>query len=171
MTVEECLALHRTSRKNNVAIDVVSFGAVDENDKLIEVLLYGDGPIPEAFNPDEDNNHLVRIVQGQGSVVEGIAQSPVVRGDDAAGGAMDGAGFEFGVDPEMDPELAMALKLSMEEEMARQAKNNSNNKASDEDTQMEVDATPAGDEEDEDALLQQAIALSMQQQQSGDAPK
>merc|ERR1712238_366457 len=96
-----------------------------------------------------------------------------------------------GVDPNMDPELAMALRVSMEEERARQERQNAaantddsggttvavEASAADGDS-MEVDveveaATPiiatlvvttastAVDTVDEDALLQQALAMSM----------
>lgn len=151
-------------RKNNIAVDVVSFGAVAENDAALEALLYGEETENAAAIQDgEDGSRLVRVFQGQGSIVETIASSPVIRGTASANGGdgANGAGFEFGVDPEMDPELAMALKLSMEEEMARQAAQSKQ--------QPEEAAEPAGqmevDEEDEDALLQQAIAMSMQDQQ------
>lgn len=150
-------------RKNNIAVDVVSFGAVAENDTALEALLYGEETEnAAAIQEGEDGSRLIRVFQGQGSIVETIASSPVVRGVAAANDGANGAGFEFGVDPEMDPELAMALKLSMEEEMTRQA--NQTGKQPEEvaeptDVQMEVD------EEDEDALLQQAIAMSMHDQQ------
>jgi 26S proteasome regulatory subunit N10 len=160
---DDCLSLHKTMRKNNIAVDVVSFGAVAENDTALEALLYGEETENAAAIQDgEDGSRLVRVFQGQGSIVETIAASPVVRGVASTdGGDANGAGFEFGVDPEMDPELAMALKLSMEEEMARQAAQSKQQpeEAGEPAIQMEVD------EEDEDALLQQAIAMSMQDQQ------
>ncbi|TKY55924.1 26S proteasome non-ATPase regulatory subunit 4-like [Spatholobus suberectus] len=98
----------------------------------------------------------------------------------AAGGV---SGFEFGVDPNLDPELALALRVSMEEERARQeaaAKKASEDaskqekggeqQASPEDTTMAERASAAAAEaetkrtdltDDENALLQQALAMSM----------
>lgn len=166
---EECLALHLALRKNNIALDLVSFGPVTENDGLVETLVWGEDVEAgqAAMEGNEDASHLLRILPGQGSIVEAVASSAVVRGEGAAGGSGAQGGFEFGVDPEMDPELALALKLSMEEEQARQAALSGGKKTEEpEDNGMDVDeAGPAGvDEEDEDALLQQAIALSMQDQ-------
>lgn len=153
-------------RKNNIAVDVISFGAVSENDTALEALLYGEETENAAAIQDgEDGSRLVRVFQGQGSIVETIAASPVVRGVAAANGGdgASGSGFEFGVDPEMDPELAMALKLSMEEEMNRQA--NQTKQQPEEEVAEAADAQMDVDEEDEDALLQQAIAMSMLDQQ------
>lgn len=165
LTKEDCLSLHKNMRKNNIAVDVVSFGSVAENDAALEALLYEEeAENAAAIQDGEDGSRLVRVFQGQGSIVETIASSPVVRGVAAANGG-DGAsdaGFEFGVDPEMDPELAMALKLSMEEEMNRQA---NQSKQQPEEISEPADAQMDVDEEDEDALLQQAIAMSMLDQQ------
>jgi 26S proteasome regulatory subunit N10 len=167
---EECLALHLALRKNNIALDLVSFGPVTENDSLLETLVWGEDVEAgqAAMEGNEDASHLLRILPGQRSIVEAVASSAVVRGEGGAAGGAPG-GFEFGVDPEMDPELALALKLSMEEEQARQASLAGSKKTDagekEQDNDMDVDeAAAAADEEDEDALLQQAIALSMQDQ-------
>jgi 26S proteasome regulatory subunit N10 len=104
-------------------------------------------------------------------------------GDGSGVGVGGGDAFaEYGgVDPSMDPELAMALRVSMEEERARQervaaaataaaaneSKENEGGDATSGEDRMEVAAVDAGhgnnmDElTDEDALLQQALAMSM----------
>lgn len=157
---EEALKLNKVLRKNNIALDVVSFGAATENDALLETILYGDDPSQqEQHQEGEDASRLLRVFQGQGSVVEAVSSSPIVRGSAAA--ANGGAGFEFGVDPEMDPELAMALKLSMEEEMQRQTKEKPAEGAGGPEDFADAMEVDAADGEDEDAALQQAIAMSM----------
>merc|ERR1711892_515261 len=79
-------------------------------------------------------------------------------------GGSSGAGFEFGVNPDDDPELALALRVSMEEQRARQVAEGG-----------AVEA-PAGDEtqgaseneSSEEALLQRALAMSMDTGDTGD---
>jgi len=109
-----------------------------------------------------------------------------------AGAAEGGAPYEFGVDPNMDPELALALRVSLEEERARQnvvegaagatAAGPSGASDSAGGAAAEAKGTKPGEgpaaaattaaaagaegmELDEDALLQQALALSMQADQ------
>lgn len=112
-------------------------------------------------------------------------------GATAGGGAGGGGADDFGgVDPNMDPELAMALRVSMEEERARQESEAAADPAPDagaaaSNTGMDVDtsgsgataaaasamAAPAdsvapgaaavGGESEDEELLQQALALSM----------
>lgn len=94
-------------------------------------------------------------------------------------------GFEFGVDPNLDPELALALRMSMEDERARQAAAERAAAASapsataaqastanagaavapataDAATLHGDDGATPMEEDDADALLQQALAISMQ---------
>jgi len=114
----------------------------------------------------------------------------------AGAGAEAGGGFsDFGgIDPNMDPELAMALRVSMEEERARQerataasAEASATQETKTEDTEMEdatggssgdapVDGAAAPSEADlglseEEALLQQAIAMSMNEGTNEDESK
>lgn len=166
----------KTLRKNNIAIDIITFGDVDANDKVLEALMASEEG-KSIGEEDEEGNHMARIIPGQGSIVEAISRSPIIRSSSANGAAT--GDFEFGVDPEMDPELALALKLSMEEEKARQAKavatagsgdnadtGETNPSASVEPMEVDSQSADAGfenvEDEDEDALLQQAIALSME---------
>eukprot|EP00897_Mesotaenium_endlicherianum_P000497 jgi/Mesen1/10448/ME000082S09953 len=117
-------------KKNNVALDIVSFG--DEDDSKSSKL----AALLEAVNSN-DNSHLVHVPPGPAVLSDVIISSPIFTGDGeggsgfaaaaaagaaaaatAAGGAPDG--YDFGVDPNLDPELALALRVSMEEERARQ---------------------------------------------------
>lgn len=187
-------------KKNNVAIDVVALGELEENEgKLKELVDAANG------NNEEKLCHLVTIPTGvlPSDVLIG---SPIVHGGGdggmggMAGGGGSGGGMDAfadfgGVDPNMDPELAMALRVSMEEERARQerlarqqaeaaAQNEENNDvdaaaAAGVGGEMDVDKTqedtnaPSAsdfnsadyDMGDEDALLQQALAMSMAESQ------
>jgi 26S proteasome regulatory subunit N10 len=179
-------------KKNNVAIDVVALGELDENEtKLKDLVDAANG------NNDEKLCHLVTIPTGvlPSDVLIG---SPIVHGGSGgdggdamagnASGGMDGFAEFGGVDPNMDPELAMALRVSMEEERARQERlareqqaeagqNDesktgvaTNDQGVDGAGDMDIDkvqgetATSSGDMGDmgdEDALLQQALDMSM----------
>ena len=107
------------------------------------------------------------------------------------GGGGDAFAEYGGIDPNMDPELAMALRVSMEEERARQERataaaaaeggaeeSKDGDEAKQEGMEVDADGKPAaeasapaaaapdaaaamGGAEDEDALLQQALAMSM----------
>ena len=173
----------RQLRKNNVAIDVVAMGELEENEERLRELV-------EAANgrSDEGNRtcHLVTIPAGV-LPSDVLASSPIVHGGagGGGGGGMGGdvgvgggadAGFgafaDFGgVDPNMDPELAMALRISMEEERARQERAAAAaQEGGGTDAEM-ADSAPGGASaggpamdlglSEEEALLQQALAMSM----------
>ena len=81
----------------------------------------------------------------------------LLQGEDGIGAPAAG-GFEFGVNPDDDPELALALRVSMEEQRARQQAEGGGGGA------PEGGATPmatAEDESSEEAMLQRALAMSM----------
>lgn len=199
-------------KKNNIFIDVVALGELEENEpKLRDLVDAANGTAAAAANAGEGEApertcHLVTIPAGV-LPSDVLVTSPILRGDGgggggggvaaaAAGGAVGGGGNSFaefgGVDPSMDPELAMAIRVSMEEERARQERmaaaanesaGNQEEKSGDEPAEggaapasaggaaeaepMDVAAPAAavggGEEEmnDEDALLQQALAMSM----------
>ncbi|KAL3809809.1 hypothetical protein ACHAXA_002379, partial [Cyclostephanos tholiformis] len=128
------------------------------------------------------------ILRGDGG--GGMGMGGGGMGGMAGAGSGGGGGFaEFGgVDPSMDPELAMALRVSMEEERARQervaaaaaaaASGGEEAKTGDEAdggilaaAAESTDATASavdesGEMNDEDALLQQALAMSMAENQA-----
>mmetsp|Transcript_38400 Transcript_38400/g.80783 ORF Transcript_38400/g.80783 Transcript_38400/m.80783 type:complete len:438 (+) Transcript_38400:180-1493(+) len=198
-------------KKNNVFIDVIALGELEENEpKLRELVDAANGTNTAASNEEggaERTCHLVTIPAGV-LPSDVLVTSPILRGDGggmgggaaASGGGGGGGGDGFaefgGVDPNMDPELAMALRVSMEEERARQervaaaaaAESGNSGEEKTEDAAaadgaaaaegaggaaaepMDVAApSPAadGDMNDEDALLQQALAMSMAENQGG----
>lgn len=108
--------------------------------------------------------------------------SPILHGDEAGisatGGAAGGQFSEYGgINPGNDPELAMALKISLEEEKAKQKaqepKQADSNQApaatpgQGQSSGMEVDQKE--EEFDEEYYLQQAIKLSMMEDEANEA--
>lgn len=180
-------------KKNNVALDVVDFGETDDEkpeklEALISAVNSSDSShivhVPPGENALSDVLISTPIFTGEegGS---GFAASA------AAAAATGATGYDFGVDPNVDPELALALRLSMEEERARQeaiakkAAEESSGETKDHASSSNSDsvmaeAEPASNasaddkrdlpKEDEDAqLLQQALAMSMDEGASGAA--
>lgn len=176
-------------KKNNVFIDVIAMGELGENEPKLKELV--DAANGSSANEEgaERNCHLVTIPAGV-LPSDVLISSPIFRGDAApmgadmggAAAAGGGGGDNFaeygGVDPNMDPELAMALRVSMEEERARQerasaaaAESNQEEKSGDEDAAAtsnveSMEGITDGVENDEDALLQQALAMSMAENQA-----
>ncbi|KAG8712314.1 hypothetical protein FRC11_000480 [Ceratobasidium sp. 423] len=167
--------LAKKLKKNNVAVDVVSFGEEDVNDALLRAFV-------DNLN-SSDNSHLLSIPSGANMLIsDAILSSPILAGEDGIppggmGGEAGGSNqFEFGVDPSLDPELAMALRISMEEERARQAAAAGTSGAtvpslpqvpeSVEPTSHVAaqETVPSMEEDEEDALLAQALALSREEQ-------
>jgi 26S proteasome regulatory subunit N10 len=165
-------------KKNNVAIDIVALGELEANEgKLRELVDAANGRADE-----ERTCHLVTIpsgvlpsdvlanspILGAGGAYAG--QAAVAMASGAAGGGEAGGGGGFadfgGIDPNMDPELAMALRISMEEERARQERVSAAEPEGDDANMADAAAAAtavaaeAGLSEEE-ALLQQALAMSM----------
>ncbi|CAI9763597.1 unnamed protein product [Fraxinus pennsylvanica] len=172
----------RKLKKNSVALDVVNFGEEDEGKtEKLEALV-------AAVN-NNDSSHVVHVPPGPSALSDVLISTPIFTGDGeggsgfaaAAAAASGVSGFEFGVDPNLDPELALALRVSMEEERARQEA--AAKKASEEATKQEGGEHSASQDatisenvntattepenktkdlmDDENALLQQALAMSM----------
>jgi len=167
----DLVRLGKRLKKNNIAVDIVNFGEEAENTEKLEAFT-------GAVNSNE-NSHLVTVPPGPHILSDILISSPIISGDGEGGSTMGGIstgtsdfGSFGGVDPHLDPELALALKVSMEEERARQeerkkAETQAESKPSEppsksEESSKEVEMTESPDN-DED-LLQQAIALSMQQE-------
>jgi 26S proteasome regulatory subunit N10 len=119
--------LGKKLKKNNVAIDVVSFGEDEVNRARLEALV-------EAAQGSGDASHLVAIPPSGRMMSDTLLSTAVIMGDDAgptgAGGAEAGGaggagaggagGFEFGFNEELDPELALVLRISAEEARAHE---------------------------------------------------
>ena len=176
-------------KKNNVAIDVVAMGELEQNEERLRELV--DAANGRSDDGAERTCHLVTIPAGV-LPSDVLASSPIVHGGSggsafaasAAAASAGGMGGDFGggafaefggVDPNMDPELAMALRVSMEEERARQERVAAQAAEQQESKDAEMaDAGASGPPADaplaaamdiglseEEALLQQALAMSM----------
>lgn len=155
-------------KKNNVAVDVISLGEFEGNAEKLQDFV-------TAANSSEDNSHFMEVAPG---VVpsDAILSSPLVFMGHTYGSSVGGGGegvvaggaaggFEEygGIDPSMDPELAMAIRCSMEEMRAQTGAGNADASAG---GAPVTSAAPGGaavgeGEEDEETLMQQALALSM----------
>lgn len=170
-------------KKNSVALDVVNFGEEDESKtEKLEALV-------AAVNNNE-SSHIVHVPPGPNALSDVLISTSIFTGDGEGGSGFAAAaaaaggvsGFDFGVDPNLDPELALALRVSMEEERARQeaaAKKAAEEAAKQEKGESQIasqdvnmaDNAAAGTSksenkaatlmDDENALLQQALAMSM----------
>ena len=159
---------------------MIVLGELEENEpKLRELVDAANGN-----SEGERNCHLVTIPSGV-LPSDILISSPILAGEGGGGGgamgaAAAGGGDAFaeygGIDPNMDPELAMVLRVSMEEERARQerAAAAANEANGGEESKTEAAAAAGGDGasnanmedmSDEDALLQQALAMSMAENQ------
>ncbi|CAN1276480.1 26S proteasome non-ATPase regulatory subunit 4 homolog [Linum perenne] len=170
-------------KKSSVSLDIVDFGEEDDGKpEKLEALL-------TAVN-NNDSSHIVHIPPGPNALSDVLISTPVFTGDGEGGsgfvpaGPAAGGDYDFGVDPNIDPELALALRVSMEEERARQeaaakraAEEASTHEKGDGESSKSQDTTMADtatatagatdsaepmEQSEVDALLQQAIALSMQ---------
>lgn len=142
-------------KKNNVSIDVVAFGDLND-DTTSKLRAFND-----AVNGGE-GSHLELVQPGPNLLSDIIVGSPILAGETGGmgGGAAatggEGAGgeaggnFEFGVDPTMDPELALALRMSMEEENARQERDRKTTDTQEGKTQLE--SVPEGEGENQPLL-------------------
>jgi len=166
-------------KKNNIAVDVVVLGDRDGNADKLRAFV-------DAANAN-DNSNLVAIPAG---VVPSdvLISSPVIQGKDSGGGGSGesstggggGGGGSFqefgGIDPNLDPELAMALRISMEEERARQeAAASADGAAAEASPAASTEEAPAASTpktpeaptddamDEDDALLQEALAMSMKE--------
>ncbi|XP_073058094.1 26S proteasome non-ATPase regulatory subunit 4 homolog isoform X1 [Primulina eburnea] len=175
----------RKLKKNSVSLDIINFGEEDgEKAEKLEALLSAVNNndsshivhVPPGPSALSDVLISTPIFTGDGEGGSGFAAAAAAA---AAGGV---SGFDFGVDPNLDPELALALRVSMEEERARQEA--AAKKAAEEAAKQDVgeqqsnsqDVTMAenvnsgttvpenktrGLMDDDNALLQQALEMSM----------
>ena len=162
--------LAKKMKKNNVSIDFVSFGELDED--ITRKLT--------AFNENiksGEGSHLAIIQPGPGLLSDQLITSPILNGDGSSGvgaGAGGGGGegssgdpsqFEFGIDPSLDPELALALRMSMEDEKARVEREN---KAKAEaEGKPALESVPEGDEAKQPLLNKDGEANSKDKKKDG----
>ncbi len=163
-TLQKC---GRQLKKNNIALDVVCLGELEENEPLAQELVNAANGVGDS---GERTCHLVTVPPGvlPSDVLVG---SPIVAGNAAAAamavagiggggaGGVDAFAEYGGVDPNMDPELAMALRVSMEEERVRQERMAAERAAAAANTSEEGKAP--------DDHQQQTISGTTEQQEAG----
>ena len=187
---DELAAVGKKLRKCNVAVDVVSFGDVEANRPKLEAFM--------ASVNKNNNSNLVEIEPGANlaDVLCGTAifnqDGPAVGSGFAAAAAAAQSQAAMGGFGDMgdmgdDPALMMALRISLEEERARQeaaaaaaargegsAEVPASTAEGASEGAGEVDASNTTADPmmlDDDALLQQALALSMGQGGEEDDPE
>lgn len=154
---KEIIKLAKRLKKEKVNVDVVSFGEEAENSDVLTAF------VNTLNGKDGGGSHLIAVPPGS-HFSEALVSSPVIQGEDGAGGAgLGGTGYEFGVDPNEDPELALALRVSMEEQRARQEQEARRGQASSAGAETStvrpetINETPT-----EEAMLERALAMSME---------
>jgi len=135
-----------SSKKNKVAIDIISFGEDNalENQAKLEALYKG------ANNAD--NCHLVTIPPGAHMLSEMLATSPIIRGANA--GPDTGVGGSF-VDDNIDPEFAEAIRLSLAQEQPKAEGGSEGASAT------TIPQAPMGGFSQDDPELAEAIRISL----------
>nr|CAG4646370.1 EOG090X08NC [Macrothrix elegans] len=152
---KELNKLARKLKKEKVNVDIICFG--DENGGK-EVL---SSFINTLNGKDGTGSHLVTIPPGP-HLADALISSPVIQGEDGTGAVGLGAGgFDF-VDPNEDPELALALRVSMEEQRQRQEEEARRAGTASTETPAAT-TTGSAPASSEDALLERALAMSMDQ--------
>lgn len=119
--VEILTKIAKQLKKNNVAVDVISIGEVEENQTKLTAFV-------DAVSSNE-NSHLINVPPGV-APADALLSSPLMQDSPYAGMASAGAAAapggsanfdEFGgIDPSLDPELAMAIRVSTEEARAQE---------------------------------------------------
>ena len=186
--IEALRAVGKKLRKCNVAVDVVSFGDVEANREKLDAFV---------TSVNKNNNSNLVVVEPGANLSDVLCGTAIFNQDGAASGSGFAAaaaaaqsqaamqGFEgMGDMGDMgdDPALMMALRISLEEERARQEAAASAGASARADAEEGVaasegagsaDTSPANAAADpmmldDDALLQQALALSMGQRPSAE---
>jgi len=161
---KEMIKLAKKLKKEKVNIDIVNFGEDELNTDILNKF------VTTINGKEGTGSHLVTIPPGP-HLSDALVSSAIVQGEDGSGAGITstgGGGYEFGVDPNDDPELALALRVSMEEQRARQQAEGGG-----EQDAAAVPATPGGpaeEESNEEALLQRALAMSMDSEEPMAAP-
>jgi len=155
--------LARKLKKEKVNVDIICFG--EENGGTDVLASF----ITTLNGKEGTGSHLVTIPPGP-HLADALISSPIIQGEDGTGAVGLGAGgFEF-VDPNEDPELALALRVSMEEQRQRQeeeARRSTGQQQGAEPAAVSAVAAAAVAPSNDDAMLERALAMSMDQQPSG----
>lgn len=144
---KELTKVAKKLKKEKVNIDIVQFGQENESSEKLNNF------VNTINGKDGNNSHLVTVPPGP-VLSDALKYSPILVGED---GVAPVGNFDFDVDPSIDPELALALRMSLEEERQRQDDENRDVPATEESGEA---MAPIAD--NEEAMLQQALAMSSQ---------
>ncbi|KAL0449716.1 UNVERIFIED_CONTAM: 26S proteasome non-ATPase regulatory subunit [Sesamum latifolium] len=149
----------RKLKKNSVALDIVNFGEEDEGKRAkLEALL-------AAVN-NNDSSHIVHVPPGPSALSDVLISTPIFTGDGERGSGFAAAAAAAAAGEERARQEAAAKKAA--EEAAKQEKGEQ--QSTSQDTTMTENVDPGTSEsekkthdlmDDENALLQQALAMSM----------
>lgn len=138
-------------KKEKVSVDVVNFGENEANQQKLSEFI-------DTLNGKAGgSSHLVSVPPGA-VLQDSLVTSPIIAGEFGGTLAPSVLGLGFGLDANEDPDLLYALRVSMEDQRMRQ--------------EHEVNAgptgatgtatLPAGSGTSEEAMLQEALRMSMQ---------
>lgn len=137
-------------KKEKVSVDVINFGENDANHQKLSDF------IDTLNGKSGGSSHLVSVPPGA-VLHDSLVTSPVVAGEHGGNLASSSLGLGFGLDASEDPDLLYALRVSMEDQRMRQEQEM--NAAPNETTNPAP--LPAASGTSEEAMLQQALAMSM----------
>jgi len=152
---EDLVRIAKRLKKNNTAVDVISFGETIENAEKLQAF-------HDAVN-NNDNSALLSVPPGPHNLSDFLNSFPSVLSSGSSGSSEGGF---LGVDPQMDPELAAALRMSIEDQQQQQGSQPSSSEGSSGATEG---TEPTDMEMDEDMLLQKALEMSMMQDSADSA--
>ena len=158
-TMKEIQNVARYLRKNNVAVDIVSFGHVDENRELLNELL--------KVVKNENNSSIIEVPVG-GYLMDSLCNSPILGSEQMMNDYgintnnnnqninQQGVGMS-----DFERELNLAMQLSIEE-MKKQEEKNKKEEDKNNNNNNNVTPTP-NNNNNEDEELKQAMLLSIQE--------
>lgn len=114
---KEMERLAKRLKKENVHVDIVSFGEEEANGEKLSLFV----DTLNGKEQKEGKNKCVLVQARPGTMLaDALINSPIMAGEDGVPIGMGTASaFDLSMDPE-DPELAMALRVSLEEQRQRQ---------------------------------------------------
>ncbi|KAL1488351.1 hypothetical protein ABEB36_014828 [Hypothenemus hampei] len=153
---KELVKLAKKLKKEKVNVDIISFGEDSDNSEVLSTF------ISTLNGKDGTSSHLVTVPPGP-HLSDALISSPIIQGEDGTGSTgLGGSGFEFGVDPNEDPELALALRVSMEEQRQRQEEE-ARRARQESGADPTVKTETIKEEPSEEAMLERALAMSMEE--------
>ncbi|CAH8621535.1 unnamed protein product [Dicrocoelium dendriticum] len=138
-------------KKEKVSVDVIIFGENDVNKQKLSDFI-------DVLNGKSGgSSHLVSVPPGA-ILHDSLVTSPIIAGEFGGTLANSSLGLGFGLDASEDPDLLYALRVSMEDQRMRQEQEVNAGAAGITDAATTL---PAASGTSEEAMLQQALAMSL----------